>query len=149
MRDARSGGAVRAPHSTDHPTPLPELTNLNLGTCKDHWLPNTTPIKIFPKISLLTCTQHPTRTLCARRLGNGIQPRDGGEPNTRSHLLEVRRHKSPLPVLYTVKTREQSEANYPGEWDSGKRLWGEGTSESTCPPPLTYLPYAESRLFSN
>ncbi len=74
---APSGGALRAPHSTDNSNPLPELTTLNLGTCKDHLFLNTTPIKILPHISLLTCTQHPTGTLCAMRPSNGMQPRDG------------------------------------------------------------------------
>ena len=85
---------------------------------------------------MITCTQHPKGTLCARRLGKEMRPRYGGDPNAWPHLLTDQRHSPPLPMIYTVKCREQSEANYPGERNGGKRLGGEGTPEGVCPPPL-------------
>jgi hypothetical protein len=88
--------------------------------------------------------------------------RSGGGPSAWPHPLTDRRQTPPLPMIYIVKHREQSEANYPGEQNGGKRSGGEGAPESACLPPLPRrqrpLPpykfnnprrskYAESRLF--
>ena len=134
LRATQPGGAVRAPHSTKHSTPL-GLPSLNLKTCQDQLFHNIAPIKIFPHDSLLTGTQHTTGTPHARRPVNAMKPRDGEKPGAPRHPPEGQRYTTPLLVLHTVKTREQSEANDPGERDSGRRLRGEVTSASASPPP--------------
>ena len=136
MRTAPYGGAVQAPRKPAYSNPLRELPIINTRTCKDHMFLDTNLNKKLPQVSLLTNTQHPTGTLRARRHGNEMRPRDGGEPNARPQLLVGRRQTSPLPVN-SAKIREQSEANHPGERDIRKRLRGGRTSESDCPPLLT------------
>ena len=64
---------------------------------------------------MLTCTQHPTGTLCARKPSNVMWPRYGEEPNAWPQPLADRQHTPPLPMIYTVKRWGQSEAKYPVE----------------------------------
>jgi hypothetical protein len=108
--DTPQGDAVHAPHSTDLTNPLSELTTRNSETRRDHLSLNAAPNKKFPHISTLTGTQHPTRTLYTKKPSNEIRPRYGGEPNTWPHPPTDRRHTPPLPMTYTEKQREQSEA---------------------------------------
>jgi len=96
------GGAVREPRSTDQFNPLPELTTLDLGTCKDHLFPNPAPTKNSPHISPLTSTKHQAGTLCARGPVKGMRPRDGGDPNVGPHPQKDRRQTSPLLGIYLV-----------------------------------------------
>ena len=85
---------------------------------------------------MLTGAQHMTETFFARRPGNVMRPRYGGESNAWPHPLADRRHAPSLPMTYIVKHRKQSETNYPGEQNGGKRSGGKGAPESVCLPPL-------------
>jgi hypothetical protein len=85
---------------------------------------------------MLTCTQHPTGTLCATRPGNKMRSRYGGGPNVWPQLLADQQHAPPLPMTYTVKHREQSETNHPREQDNGDCLGSGGATDSVCSPLL-------------
>jgi hypothetical protein len=97
------GGAIRAPYSNDHSNPLSELPPLNLRTCSDHMLLNTTFIRVSPHNSLSTGTRHITGTLNARKPNNGMQIRDEEKPHAQRHPPKDRRRMTPLLMQYTEK----------------------------------------------
>jgi hypothetical protein len=133
---APQGGVVQAPHNTAQPNPLPDLTKRNTGTRRDHLPHSPSPNKNSPETLMLKGTQHPTGTLFERIPGYGMRPRYNREPNAWPHPLADRRRTPSLPMIHSVKHREQSEANHMGKQNGAKRSGGEGAPKSVRLPPL-------------
>jgi hypothetical protein len=126
-------GAIQAPHSANMYYPLSEPTTRTTGTCESHLPTNFAPNKPFPQTFMLTYTRHLTGNLGAERPSSEMRPQIEGEQTAVPGPLAGRRHTPSLPLLYTAKHREHTEANYQSErndWNGGR------VPESVRPSPL-------------
>ena len=147
------GGAAQAPNSNDLHYPTPELTIYTSETHKGHLLMNPDNNKNFPKTSSLTGTRRQTKSFGAESHDNKMRPHNVGERNAWTRPLANGGHTPTRTILYIAKLLEHSEANRPGERNTGKQLeGGERRVESTflhppvdiAPPPIKTKPIVDA-----
>jgi len=103
---APCGGAAETTHKQARPSPLPEPTTLNLGTCKFPTLLNKTTNNLLPRIMLPTETYRLTEASRAWRPDGRMQLRENRRETAQPQLRDA-----PQPLAYSHPLPERTTRN--------------------------------------